>query len=97
MAKEVGAENRWHSLDAGISVPAFSVIRKAWLVPIVEGMMEWKQKHPHVKGKETIKGCNSLVTGKLDSQLQCSEIVGLETKVFKCFSDENIMHDFYAE
>lgn len=46
-----------------------------------------------MKGKETIKGCNSLVTGKLESQLQRSEIVGLETKVLKCFGDENIMQN----
>lgn len=60
-------------------------------------MMVWKQKHRHVKRKETIKGCNSLVTGKLESQLQPSEIVGLETKVLKCFGDENIVHDVYVE
>lgn len=37
MVEELGAENRWHSLGGDISLPAFSVIRKAWLVPIVRG------------------------------------------------------------
>lgn len=76
------AENRWHSLDRSVSVPAFLVIRKAWLVPIVRGNDGVKAETSSVKGKETIKRCNSLVTGKLDSQLQSSEIVGPETKVF---------------
>lgn len=37
MAKVLDTENRWNSLDGVISLPAFSVIREARLVPIVKG------------------------------------------------------------
>lgn len=56
MAEEVGAENRWHSLDAGISVPAFSVIRKAWFVPIVRGNDGMKAETSTCEGEGNNQG-----------------------------------------